>query len=111
MMQFDCDPDKAQHLKSLVYDEIQSIMKKGPTAEELDKVTKNMLKEREQSKHYNNYWMNALHTQYVNGYNSTDPKNYEDIVSRITPKNITKFSQALFKNADIVDLVFESKNQ
>ena len=38
-MSFDCDPDKAEHLKSLIYAEIDKLMKEGPTQEEIDKVT------------------------------------------------------------------------
>ena len=30
-MSFDCDPDKAEHLKSLIYAEIDKLMKEGPT--------------------------------------------------------------------------------
>ena len=33
-MSFDCDPDKAEHLKSLIYAEIDKLMKEGPTQEE-----------------------------------------------------------------------------
>ena len=35
-MSFDCDPDKAEHLKSLIYAEIDKLMKEGPTQEEID---------------------------------------------------------------------------
>ena len=53
---FDCDPAKANHLKSLIYKEIEKIVKDGPTAVDLDKSVKNMLKTREQSKLHNKYW-------------------------------------------------------
>ena len=61
-MQFDTDPEKANHLKNLLIVEIDKIIENGPTEEDLDKVVKNMLKEREQAKEHNNYWMGTLST-------------------------------------------------
>ena len=108
-MSFDCDPDKAAHLKSLIYAETEKMMQQAPTQEEVSKVVSNMLKNREQSKNHNGYWMNALYSFYVSGINPADPKNFEDIVNKITPKDIQKFAQSLFKGADVVDMTFKPK--
>ena len=108
-MSFDCDPDKAAHLKSLIYAETEKMMQQAPTQEEVSKVISNMLKNREQSKNHNGYWMNALYSFYVSGINPADPKNFEDIVNKITPKDIQKFAQSLFKGADVVDMTFKPK--
>lgn len=43
-MQFDCDPEKAEFLKSLVYAETEEMMKKAPTKEEMEKVISNIRK-------------------------------------------------------------------
>lgn len=110
-MSFDCDPDKADHLKSLIYAEIDKLMKEAPKAEEVNKIVSNMKKNREQSKNHNSYWMNAIYSYYVSGINPADPKNFEDIVNKITPKDIQKFTQALFKGADVVDITFRPKAQ
>ena len=108
-MSFDCDPDKAAHLKSLIYAETEKMMQQAPTQEEVSKVVSNMLKNREQSKNHNGYWLNALYSFYVSGINPADPKNFEDIVNKITPKDIQKFAQSLFKGADVVDMTFKPK--
>ncbi len=55
--------------------------------------------------------MNALVGYYTTGINTTDPKNYEDILNKITPKDIQKFAKKLFKGADIVDMTFTSEAQ
>lgn len=110
-MQFDCDPDRADHLKSLVYAETEKMQREAPTAEELHKVVSNMLKGREQSKPHNGYWLNAIVGYYTTGINSADPKNYEDILNKITPKDIQKFAKKLFKGADVVDMTFTSETQ
>lgn len=108
-MQFDCDPDKADHLKSLIYAELDKLQKEAPTQEELQKVVNNMLKGREQSKNHNGYWLNAIVNYYINGLDTTDPKNYEDILNKMTPKDIQKFLKTLMKGADIVDITFRPK--
>ena len=108
-MSFDCDPDKAEHLKSLIYAEIDKLMKEGPTQEEIDKVTSIMKKNNEQSKPHNAYWMSAIQTYYLRGIDVTDPKNFDNIIDKITPKDVKKFTQKLFKGADVVDILFVPK--
>lgn len=108
-MNFDCDPDKAEHLKSLIYAEIDKLMKDGPTQEEIDKVTSILKKNNEQSKPHNAYWMNAIQTYYLRGIDVTDPKNFDNIIDKITPKDVKKFTQKLFKGADVVDILFVPK--
>ena len=108
-MSFDCDPDKANHLKSLIYAEVDKLTKEAPTQEELNKVVNNMKKNREQSKNHNNYWLNAIYGYYVNGINSADPKNFEEILDKITPKDIQKFTKTMFKGVDVVDVIFKPK--
>ncbi len=108
-MSFDCDPDKATHLKSLIYAETEKMMQEAPTQEEVKKVISNMQKNHEQSKNHNGYWMNAIYNFYVNGINSADPKNFEHIINKITPKDIQKFARSLFKGADVVDITFSPK--
>lgn len=109
-MSFDCDPEKANHLKSLIYAETERLAKEGPTAEEVDKVVKNILKNNEQAKPHNNYWMNVIYNYYQTGVNVADPKNSDDILKKLTPKDIQKFAHALFTNADVVDIIFKPKN-
>lgn len=108
-MNFDCDPAKAAHLKSLIYDELEKMMKEGPTTEEINKVVLNLKKNREQSKNHNSYWMNALYSYYTSGINPDEPKNFDLIVDKIAPKDIQKFSQTLFKGANVVDITFLPK--
>ena len=111
MILFECDPTRAEYLKSLIFEEAERLQKEAPTEEELNKVISNLEKNRKESKNHNNYWMTALWDYYVNGVNTVDPKNYEDILSRLTPKNIQQFAQKLFKDADVVDLIFKPKSK
>ena len=109
MMNFDTDPDKADHLKSIVYREMEKIAAEGPTEEDFDKVVKNLLKDREQAKPNNGYWMGVLINYYQNQYNSDASENYEDILSKMSREDIRKFAGEFLKGADAVDVVFVPK--
>ncbi len=108
-MQFDCEPDRAEHLKSLIYAELEKIQKEGVTAEELNKIVLNINKNREQSKHHNSYWMGVLNSYYRTGINTNDATNFENIVNSLTPADIQNFAKKLFKDADILDIMFVPK--
>ena len=110
-IKFDCDPDKAERLKSLVYKELKQITEQAPTQEEMDKVTLSLLKNREQSKNHNSFWMDAIYNYYVKGINSADSKNFEEVVEKLSPKTIQKFAKSLFDDANIVDFTFMPKEK
>lgn len=111
IISFDCDPGRAGELKSIVYSEIEKLMEKGPEKEDLDKAVKNILKNREESKQHNSYWMSTLYTYYLSGINYHDPANYEDILNRFTVEDIREAAAALFRDADVVDIVFTPEEE
>lgn len=110
-MSFECDPEKAEELKPLLYQEIDRVMEEGVTQDELDKVVKNTLKEAEQSKPHNAYWLSTLVTYYKTGINMNDPKNLENLVSSITPKDLQHFAKKFFPKADVIDIIFAGKKK
>lgn len=103
---FDCDPDKANILKPIIYQEIDNIVENGVTTEELDKVVKNMLKESAQEKQHNSYWLEQLEAYYRTGINFDAPENHEKILEEMTTNDIKKFAAEFFKHANVVDLMF-----
>lgn len=108
-LMFDTDPEKAAKLKGILYNEIEKIAQNGPTAEDLDKAVKNLLKNREQSKLHNSYWMQALNTYYTFGYNPSTPENFETILEKMTIPQVQKFVKDFLAKADVVDIVFKQK--
>jgi len=106
---FDTDPVKAQSLKSILYREIDKIAQNGPTAVDLNKVVESILKNREQSKLHNNYWLQALNTNYTYGYNPAAPENYENIIQKMTIAQVQEFVKAFMSKADVVDIIFKPK--
>ncbi|MDP2338668.1 MAG: insulinase family protein [Bacteroidota bacterium] len=106
---FDTDPAKAQYLKSIIYREIDQIVQNGPTAEDLDKAVKNLLKNREQSKLHNNYWLQALNTYYMYNYNPATSENFENILQNMTIAQVQQLAKTLTSKADVVDIIFKPK--
>ena len=108
-LSFDTDTAKAEHLKPIIFNVIEKLKSSGPTAEDLDKVVKNLLKDREQSKPNNGYWMNMLTGYYRYDLNFDKPDNFENILKAMTVKDVQKFAKKFFTKAAVVDLVFTPK--
>jgi zinc protease len=104
---FDCDPARAGELRGIVYNEIENLLTKGPSRENLEKAVKNILKTREESKLHNAYWMSVLTRYYSNGINNDAPENYENILKSFTINDIKKIARKMFRKADVVDIVFK----
>jgi len=102
---FSCDPEKTDHLKSLVYKEIEELIKNGPTDEEFSKIIVNLKKVHEQGKDSNSYWFSVLTNYYYNGENSLDPDNFENIINKLTPEDIRKAAKRFFNKSKIIDVV------
>ncbi|HKL66619.1 MAG TPA: insulinase family protein, partial [Bacteroidales bacterium] len=106
MISFDCDPERAVELKSVIYEIIDDLVNKGPGEEYLSKAVKNVLKNREEAKQHNSYWMSTLYSYYTTGINYNDPANYEDILNAFTVNDLKEFAAKLFEDSDKADLVF-----
>lgn len=103
---FDCDPVKADHLKSIIYREIDKIIAEGPTEVDFDKTIKNLLKDREQAREHNSFWMNSLYNYYDLGINFADSTNYEVLLNSMTREDIRQFVSLFFDKKNTVDVVF-----
>ena len=106
MIAFDTDPAKAEYLKGLVYEELEALMKNGPSEKDLSKTVSNLLKQREEDREHNSYWMNTLYNFYQHDLNFNDPDNFEEILRALTVKDVKKAMKQLYKGANVVDLVF-----
>ncbi len=105
---FDCDPDKADYLKSLVYKEL-GVIQKTVQQSDLDKVILNMKKNAENRHENNAYWMSALKVYYETGENILEPEYFDEVINKITAKDISKAARKFLKKADVLDIVFVPK--
>ncbi|MCF7568274.1 insulinase family protein [Sabulilitoribacter arenilitoris] len=106
---FDCNPDLAEKLISIVHNEMEAIKNGTIQQKDLDKTLANYLKEREESQNYNGYEMSLLMNYVLEGYNMNDPKNFEDIIKSITATDIQRVMGTLLKDAESYEIVFKPK--
>ena len=105
-IQFDCDPDRATELKEKVYAELDKLASEGPSQEDLSKTVENIMKDRQESKEHNSYYLNTLYSYYLYGIDFDDPANFENIVQNLTAGDVQKVMQAFYDEPNIVDVVF-----
>ncbi|MCA1757886.1 MAG: insulinase family protein [Bacteroidales bacterium] len=108
---FDCDPDRAAELKGVVYRELDRLITEGPSQEHFSKAVSNVLKNREESKNHNSYWLTTLYTYYFSGINYDDPANFEDILRSLTPADIRNAAADIFEKGDRADLIFKPSQE
>jgi len=111
MIMFDTDPEKADHLKSLVYKELEVLASDGPSEEDLNKTKENLLKDREQDRENNSYWLNMIRDYYRHGIDYNDPENYDRVIESLTAGDIRKVMKRLYSDANVVDLEFYPDEQ
>lgn len=104
--QFSCDPKRAEYLKSLIYDEFEKVEKDGVAVAELEKVVLALRKDHEELPHTNSYWINVLKNYLYDGVDLTSPAVFDDILNELSPKDIQKYANSFFKNADVIDFTF-----
>jgi len=103
---FDCDPERAADLKEKVYAELKNLASEGPSEEDLSKTLENIMKDRQESKEHNAYYLSNLYNFYVYGINFDDSSNFENIVKSLTVKDVKKVMKEFYSSPNIVDVVF-----
>lgn len=106
MVAFECDPERAQELKTIIYKELQEIATNGPRQVDLEKTVSNLLKTREETLLHNSYWANTIRNYYLNGIDTNDNRNYADILNKLTVKKVQKMTKKFLAKADLMELVF-----
>ncbi len=106
---FDCNPDLADKLATIVHEELEKLSKGIVIEADFEKTRINFLKEREQFKNYNRYDMDLLTTYYRDGYNESDRKNFEDIVEKMSVKDIKELAQKLRKGQKF-EIIFKPES-
>jgi zinc protease len=102
-MYFDTDPEKADHLVGIIHSEFQKVIKDGPTEEDLNKAREYFLKSRSENLRENRFWSSAIRDYYSNGIDQISE--YEELVRKLTPKDVQKAAKKLFKKANMIEVI------
>jgi zinc protease len=103
IIQFDTDPDKQERIMEIIYEEIQTILRDGPLAKDVDKERKSMLKDHEEDLRDNSWWQSAIYRFCRDGENLVD--NYVPAVEGITQESVRQALQTLVNANNRIELV------
>ncbi|MAZ28708.1 MAG: peptidase M16 [Cytophagaceae bacterium] len=109
---FDCNPDLADKLAEIVENELKKIANGEIKEDDLDKTRTNFLKEREQAKDENAYYMSLISTYFRYDENIEDPKNFVEIVNSMSKDDIQDIARQILSDSRSYQVIFkpESKN-
>eukprot|EP01029_Cantina_marsupialis_P032255 TRINITY_DN966_c1_g3_i1.p2 TRINITY_DN966_c1_g3~~TRINITY_DN966_c1_g3_i1.p2 ORF type:complete len:935 (-),score=155.99 TRINITY_DN966_c1_g3_i1:15366-18170(-) len=102
---FDCDPEKQERLREIVFKEIEKLAKAPCKLDDLEEIKKNYIKNRTEAEKKNNFWLSVIQSSLMNNENITSIEDYNKLVNSINVKSIQKFAKKLFKNTDSVEVV------
>jgi len=104
---FDCAPEKAEKLKGIVYEEIDNMIKNGPSEENLNKVKENFIKNRENELKENRFWLSSIEFNEKNNEDILNQEKYEAIVKSITAEKVKKAAAKLLTQGNIVEIILQ----
>ncbi len=93
---FGCDPKNQDKLTNAAFKQMQILMKKGPTEEDLAKVKEQLIRERETNLKKNNWWIRKLENIYYYDDPKTSFANFNDKVNKVTTKDIQELANKYF---------------
>jgi len=103
LMQFDTDPDKQERLMQIIYEEVQTILKDGPLADDVLKDKESMLKDHKENLEKNDWWIEALEQYYKFGTNLVT--DYTDSVNGITQESVQTTIKQLVGDGNMFEVV------
>lgn len=97
-----CGPEKVDTLIQAARQEIQDLVKNGPSAENLDKVKKQWIEKYKVDVKENQTWLDELQGFYFPGNSPEDFLNYEKRVNALTGKEVQQTAKKLFDTPNVV---------
>ncbi len=109
---FNCDPENADKLKAIVYDEINKIKANGPEEKDLKGVIENKLKEHQENLRKNEYWLSTLKSHDYMGLDYSDVNDFDKYVNGLSIESIKAAANKFFGDnvIDIMLLPTSNKN-
>jgi zinc protease len=100
---FDTDPEKKDHLNTIILKELEGIAVNGPRESDFIKVKEYMNKSFNENLKENGYWRNILDQLYF--YGEDMHTGYIDAVNAMTPKDVQEFTAELLKQGNLKTII------
>jgi len=108
-IKFDCDNEKADRLKTLVYEEIEKIVEEGPSQTNLDKAKKYFIKKREEGLKENNFWLSKIKNAFYYGSENVKLDDYAEIIEKVSIKSVKKTAKKYIDTDKYVEVLLMSE--
>lgn len=106
---FDTAPTKRDALMKIIYDELETMAKEGPTEDNLNKIKEFMLKKHAENIKENGYWLSWINEYLFTGVDLV--KDYEKIVENFTAKDVAIFIRMLIDQKNHVEVTMISQQE
>ncbi|HOE59942.1 MAG TPA: insulinase family protein [Bacteroidales bacterium] len=104
-IQFDCDPENAERMTHIVYQEIEKLRTQGPTEEQMRNFKENQLKTWAENIKENNFWMNKLTTSDFDGESYENILKFPEMLKILTPEMVKKVAQQCYSGENVVQII------
>ncbi len=101
-VRFDCNPEKAEGLVAVVYEEFAQLTKEVD-AEDLKEVKESLIKQRNEVDNNNRYWLSVINAKLARDKPIMSKEAYAEIVNSITAKDLMKVAKVINKKSKIVE--------
>ncbi len=110
LVQFECDPNKVDRLKELVFEEFDTIKANGVTSEEISGVVKTLIKNLEKSSHSNSFVLQSIQSKHKYDLDIYDLEKENAILNSITTEDIKRLANDIFnQSTDELIIIFDTK--
>jgi len=110
-LQLPCGPEKVDTLLAAANAEIQSLIKNGPSKENLEKVKQTWREQHKVNIKENGTWLSQLQSFYFPGDNPDYFINYEKYINALTPKDIQDAAKLLFSTKNVFTGILRPEKQ
>jgi zinc protease len=104
-IRFDCAPEKADYLTTIVYQQIKKLQSEGPTDSELQKTVEFLKKRREEDLKQNRFWNNVLVRKVYYGFDYYSVDNFDKLLQSLTSESLKTEAQKFFDAENRVELI------
>ncbi len=103
IIQFDTDPEKQERIMQVINEEIETILRDGPLASDVDKEKASMLKDHEENLRDNEWWQTVIYRFCRDGENVVE--HYVATVEGITQESVRKALQTIVRANNRIEVV------
>ena len=103
IIQFDTDPEKQDRIMEVINEEIETILRDGPLASDIDKEKASMLKDHEEDMRDNEWWQTVIYRFYRDNENVVE--HFVSAVEGLSQESVRRTLQTLVGANNRIELV------